>query len=354
MAENLNDVKNRKKSEESQDHDSKEKACSSLERQLKWLRPSDGWSENQSELAQNVQCTEDKMPSRKSLPRKSKDASKLKTKSIIEGLKKFEVKEKRDKDETVKYIQNILLSLVQEKVVVSSEKEAKTVTEVKEKSGKDEESKTVTEAEEKSDKDEKKVAVSSSRRSRNQSLPRKRKNPALKVTGPKVKRKPIVKVEEKGDENEQILKHDREKIVASSDEEESSRSRRSRKQRPRGKPRTENNQRAFLNPDSPQVGSTKNLERKEVEKKPRQTKPLFVRNYFICRPFAINGEKELDFVIHETYIKGTVPRDSTEDILDEVDVETDDEDDEIDYSSCTEDEDNAERVKLFEDIIADF
>ena len=35
---------------------------------------------------------------------------------------------------------------------------------------------------------------------------------------------------------------------------------------------------------------------------PRE-KPLFVRNWIIRRPFAIDGEKSLDFVVHETYVK---------------------------------------------------
>ena len=66
-----------------------------------------------------------------------------------------------------------------------------------------------------------------------------------------------------------------------------------------------------LKSESPQEGSSENFRRIQIEKKHRKierrpAKPLFVRNYFIHRPFAIDGEKELDFVVHETYIKGTV------------------------------------------------
>ena len=66
-----------------------------------------------------------------------------------------------------------------------------------------------------------------------------------------------------------------------------------------------------LKSESPQEGSSENFRQIQIEKKHRKikrrpAKPLFVRNYFIHRPFAIDGEKELDFVVHETYIKGTV------------------------------------------------
>ena len=60
---------------------------------------------------------------------------------------------------------------------------------------------------------------------------------------------------------------------------------------------------------------TKKTKKNTTEKKPRlknktmhllnspPEKPLFVRNWIIHRPFAIDGEKSLDFVTQETYVK---------------------------------------------------
>ena len=41
-----------------------------------------------------------------------------------------------------------------------------------------------------------------------------------------------------------------------------------------------------------------------------EPQPLFVRNWFIHRPFADKekGEKELDFVVHETYLAEKAPK----------------------------------------------
>ena len=70
--------------------------------------------------------------------------------------------------------------------------------------------------------------------------------------------------------------------------------------RPRGRPKGAKNK--VKSSPNPKPRPKRASQRKKAVVKEDMTKPINIRHYIVHRPFAIEDEKEMEWVIHETYL----------------------------------------------------